>query len=331
VLTYTQSNQAALRSRLAHAGPLQAQVHVLGWFAFLMAHWVRPYLPRQFPGHRLRGLNFDGDPGMYATGRKRFLDSEQRAYRRHLAQLGVDVSGACAGAVIDRLSRIYDTIHIDEVQDLNGYDLEVLELLLDAPVDLALVGDIRQALISTNPRDPKNKQYKGPEIGKWFQERAGAGRLQITHAGRTWRCNPEIAAFADTIFHAGWGFPATQSLNSARTGHDGVFAVAHADVPRYVERFEPLCLRHSAASAKDVELSFTNIAIAKGMDVERVLIWPTAKMEKFLRNGTLLEGTPCCELYVAVTRARASVAFAVSKPEGCGLPLWHGSAASTTP
>jgi hypothetical protein len=298
---------------------------VLGWFSFLMAHWVRPYLPRQFPGHRLRGLNFDGDPGMYTTGRARFLDSDQRAYRLHLAQLGIEVSEASAGAIIDRLSRIYDTIHIDEVQDLNGYDLEVLELLLDAPVDLALVGDVRQALLATNPREPKNKQYKGPEIRKWFEQQASAGRLQITHASETWRCNQEIADFADTIFEESWGFPATESHNTARTGHDGVFAIARTDAARYVELFEPLCLRHNAASARDVELPFVNIAVAKGMDVERVLIWPTARMEKFLHDGTPLDGTPCCELYVAVTRARASVAFAVSKPERCRLPVWPAS------
>lgn len=67
------------------------------------------------------------------------------------------------------------------------------------------------------------------------------------------------------------------------------------------------CLRHSASSARGVDLPFKNIAVAKGMDVERVLIWPTARMERFLGDGTRLEGTPGCELYVAVTRARASV------------------------
>jgi hypothetical protein len=68
VVTYTQVNQRQLSSRLERSGPPGARVDVQGWFSFLIGHWVRPYLPRVFPGRRLRGLNFEGGPGMYAKG-----------------------------------------------------------------------------------------------------------------------------------------------------------------------------------------------------------------------------------------------------------------------
>src|SRR6266567_2992749 len=90
VLTYTQNNQQELVSRLARYRPLEAHIEVQGWFSFLLGHWVRPYLPIRWPGRRLRGLNFDGDPGMFATGESRFLDSDGRAYRLHLAQLALE-------------------------------------------------------------------------------------------------------------------------------------------------------------------------------------------------------------------------------------------------
>ena len=330
VLTYTQVNQEEVRNRLARLAPLGASVHVLGWFGFLMAHWVRPYLPLLFHDRRLRGLNFDGDPGQYVTGEMRFLDGDGRAYRRHLAHLAVDVNAASAGAVIDRLSRLYDTIYVDEVQDLNGYDLEVLDALLASAIDLMLVGDLRQALLLTNPRDPKNKQYKGIQIKSWFDERTSDGRLAVDHENETWRCNQAIASFADRIFDTGWGFPATVSHNHEQTGHDGVFAVAAADVADYVATFQPLCLRHSAAVAKDADLPFVNIGIAKGMEVERALIWPTKGVLDFLAKGKRLGPTPCCSLYVAVTRARASVAMVVDRPEDFELPVWK-PAGSTQP
>ncbi len=325
VLTYTQTNQVSLGSRLAAIGPLQARVEVRGWFSFLMAHWVRPYLPLRFAGRRLAGLNFDGDPGRYATGEVRFLDAEAKAYRLHLAQLAHEVCEASSGAVIDRLARIYNAVHIDEVQDLNGYDLEILDLLLDSPIDLRMVGDVRQALLATNPREQKNKQYRGIEIAKWFEKQANAGRLTTVHRSQTWRCNQAIADFADSIFDASRGFPATRSQNTVETGHDGMFVLAQDHAARYVETFEPLCLRHNASSAKGVDLTFVNIGLAKGMDVERVLVWPTGKMIEFLRDGKLLEGTRGCELYVAVTRARASVAFAVKQPGDFPLPVWRAS------
>ena len=202
VLTYTQNNQRELENRLAPHRPIRAEVEVQGWFSFLLAHWVRPYLPRRWPGRRLRGFSFDGDPGRFATGEGRFLDSDGRAYRRHLAQLGLETHQASSGAVLDRLSRIYHEIHIDEAQDLNGYDLEVLAELMASPIELNLVGDIRQALLQTNAEDPKNRQYKGPRIKKWFDLQARHRKLEVVHDSTTWRSNQVIADFADQIFDA---------------------------------------------------------------------------------------------------------------------------------
>lgn len=143
VLTFTVANQRELKSRLAVHSPLAADVEVQGWFSFLLGEWARPYLPRLFPGRRIKGLNFDGDPGWYATGESRYLDHDGQAYRLHLAQLAYETNAAADSAVLDRLCRIYDTIYIDEVQDLNGYDLELLKQLMGAPIDLVMVGDVR--------------------------------------------------------------------------------------------------------------------------------------------------------------------------------------------
>jgi DNA helicase-2/ATP-dependent DNA helicase PcrA len=321
-LTYTQNNQQELASRFAPHRPLQARVEVQGWFSFLLGHWVRPYLPAKFPGRRLHGLNFDGDPGWFAKGEGKFLDHEGRAYKRHLAQLALEANQASSGAVLDRLSRIYDVVYIDEVQDLNGYDLEVLKALMASPIDLNLVGDVRQALILTNVQDPKNKQYKGVNIKKWFESYASGGDLEILHNSTTWRSNQIIADFADSIFDDTWGFSKSISHNIVVTGHDGVFAVSPEHVPEYVTRYKPLCLRYNANSAKSLDLPFINIGMAKGLGVERVLIGPTSGMIDFLSKGKRLDDIPCCSLYVAVTRARASVVFVADKPTRLGLPVW---------
>jgi DNA helicase II / ATP-dependent DNA helicase PcrA len=322
VLTYTQRNQHELHERLKLHRPLSADVEVRGWFSFLLGHFVRPYLPRLFDGVRLRGLDFHGDPGMYAKGLGRFLDADGRAYKLHLAKLAVDVNTASDGAVLDRLSRSYDEIHVDEVQDLNGYDLDVLLVLMQSPINLHLVGDVRQAMLQTNVRDPRNKQYKGVAIKTWFDAREAAGELEVAHSFETWRCNEALAAFADRIFPPSWGFAPTVSRNEALTGHDGVFVVSKAHVPAYLREFDPLCLRHSANSAKDLDLPFRTIGESKGVGAERVLIGPTQGMLDFVRRGKALGDSGCCSLYVAVTRAAASVAFAVDDPSSFPLPAW---------
>jgi DNA helicase-2/ATP-dependent DNA helicase PcrA len=323
VLTYTQANQRELVARLAGQRPIRSSVDVQGWLSFLLSHWVRPYLPTRFAGQRLRGLNFEGDPGMYATGQARFLDQDGRAYKRHLAHLSVDVNIASSTAVLDRLGRIYDEIYIDEVQDLNGYDLEVVDCLLGSNIEVHLVGDIRQALLMTNVQDPKNKQYKGVKIGKWFDSQESRGRLEISYQSTTWRSNQTIATLADSIFPASRGFPTTRSENTTKTGHDGVFAVANRDADSYMARFNPLCLRYNASCAKSLaHLPFINIGVAKGMGVDRVLIGPTQSVLKFLRKSTPLGDTPSCSFYVAVTRARASVAIVADDPGDLRFPIW---------
>lgn len=322
VLTYTIANQHELRARLASMAPIQAKVQVQGWFSFLLGHWIRPYLPRQFPNRRLGGLNFEGDPGMYATGEARYLDSDGRAYKLHLAQLALMTASASDDAVLDRLRRMYDEICIDEVQDLNGYDLEILQTLLSSPIDVHMVGDVRQALLLTNPRERKNSQYKGIQVKRWFDEAAAAGLLEVTHSTTTWRSNQMIADFADSIFDDTWGFEKTTSLNSDITGHDGLFVIRQEHVPAYVALFEPLCLRHSANSARSLKLPFLNFGIAKGRSAERVLVAPTGVITDFLRSGKRLEDFASCCLYVAVTRARASVAFVSDVTNKIDLPEW---------
>lgn len=322
VLTYTVANQNELASRLALRAPISASIEVQGWFSFLLRHWIRPYLPRLFERRVLRGLNFDGDPGRYATGEARFLDDEGRAYKRHLARFATEVDTASEGAVLDRLSRIYDRIWIDEVQDLNGYDLVVIERLMDAGIELEMVGDVRQAILQTNISDPKYKQYRGVDIKRWIDNHVERGSLQLEYRSTTWRCNAAIAAFADRIFDETWGFEATVSANEAVTEHDGVFAVDPADAMAYFARFQPLCLRYSASSGSTLELPFLNIGVAKGLERDRVLIVLTGTMKDFLAGRAQIPPTTSCSLYVAATRARFSVALVADQPEELGIPVW---------
>lgn len=322
VLTFTMANQRELKSRLAARPETQAEVHVQGWFSFLMGHLVRPYLPRLYKDRRIQGLNFEGDPGRYATGGNRYLDPMGQAYKIHLAKLALDVNAASGSAAIDRLVRVYDEIYIDEVQDLNGYDLEVLAALFPAPINVSMVGDVRQSLINTNQKSPKNKQFKGIAVKKWFDAQVDAGHLQVEHSATTWRSNQAIADFADAIFDEAWGFSPTTSENVTETGHDGVFAISPTDVYEYVDRCQPMCLRHSAASGRTLLLPFLNFAVAKGQSSDRVLIAPTAPIVKYLRTGERLDDSAACSLYVAVTRARFSVGFVSDQFDRLGLPVW---------
>lgn len=313
VLGYTTASQDELTTRIRSASANKNSVEVMGWFSFLLQHFIRPYLPLLYPGHRLTGLNFDGKPDRYEKGPKRFLDMDDRAYRIHLAKLAYDVMSSSKGGVIDRLEHIYDEIYIDEVQDLGGWDLEIIEALLQSRLRLTMVGDMRQALLSTNIQDPKNRKYRQDKIFSWFQLKENKGLLEITQHPTTYRSNQIIASFSDTIFDPQLGYQPTSSASTESDPHSGLFAVREADAKLYANRFGALCLRHNRLSARELDLSFVTFGLAKGRTVNHVLIFPTKPMTKFLISADSLAGQSACSLYVAVTRAKHSVAFITDK------------------
>ncbi|MFJ4108312.1 UvrD-helicase domain-containing protein [Oerskovia enterophila] len=325
-VTYTTTGQAELERRLRSTCPPGAVPEVLGWYAFLMRHCIRPYLPLKYSGRHLRGLNFDGKPagGRYATGAPRFLDADGRAYKLHLSKLAHDVVLASKGAVIDRLTNIYDEIYLDEVQDLTGCDLHILGMLMNADgIDIHMVGDVRQSVFDTNPQDPNLKKYRGVKMLDWFNAQEESGLLEIQYNADTWRSNQEIATFSDTIFPPKFSFPNTVSKQKLKTEHDGVFAVDESDVEEYLAAYNPQPLRPKITVARGVDLPFQNFGAVKGLTFERTLIYPTQPITQFLTGGNPLADQSACGLYVAVTRAIHSVAFVVPDPTATNLRHWR--------
>ncbi|MFD7844799.1 hypothetical protein ACFV4K_17910 [Nocardia sp. NPDC059764] len=263
---------------------------------------------------------------MYAKGTARFFDDDGRAYRRHLSKLAYDVSVTSNGAVVDRLSHIYDEIYIDEVQDLTGSDLHIVEQLMEFPgIDVHMVGDVRQSMFATNPRDQTYKQFRDLKMLDWFELHRASGLLDVHYNQETWRANQAIADFSDALFTTQLCFEPTVSKQTEITGHDGVFAIAEADVAAYVSQFNPQALRDRITTANDVELSFCNFGTVKGLTFDRVVIYPTKTVTAFLTTGTMLKPKTACGLYVAVTRAKHSVAFVVPNPAATGLTVWNAS------
>jgi DNA helicase-2/ATP-dependent DNA helicase PcrA len=322
VVTFTQTNQMELQSRFATQIGDHPEIAVMGWYTFLLRDFARPFLPFRFQNERVRGFNFEGRPHRMAKGRNRFLDSHGAVYACELGRLAHELIEASGGTLMRRIECMYDELLIDEVQDLSGYDWSILDALLASSVEVRMVGDIRQAVLSTNPRGKKNTRYAYADAIKWFREREARGELQIHENATTWRCHPDVARFSDTIFDSMWSFPTTTSKNAKATGHDGVFLVRREHVPAYIEQFKPQCLRDSANSGKSLQLDYLNFRLAKGITRERVLIVPTAGIAKFVQKGQYLEPLAAAKFYVAVTRAAQSVAIVLDHAGQSDLPLW---------
>lgn len=328
IVTYTTNGQEELRGRLGDACGTAAP-EVTGWYSFLINHFVRPYLPAKYPERRVEGFNFHHDPHFRSYGAARHFDKDGSLSKGGLSSLAASLAEITGGAPYDRLAHIYQEICFDEVQDLTGWDLEILQGLLSSPLTVVLVGDLRQSVYDTNPRDKKNSPYRGLKMIEWFRKQEAAGRLCISESLDNWRSVPEVVALSNSIVPAQWGFGDAVSRQESTHVHRGLFRLTKEDVRTYVQLFDPLTLRWSTNLAQDLEeiCRFQTMGKVKGVSIDHVVIFPTAEMIKFLSSGAWSpKDQTVCKLYVAVTRARFSVAFILDPTVvALGLNSWSGS------
>ncbi|MFC9536793.1 UvrD-helicase domain-containing protein [Streptomyces sp. NPDC056975] len=309
VTTYTTENMNQLVHRLSgDTGLLPAHVTVMTWFTFLLNQCARPYQSAVLGDVGvMRGLNFVAKRGRFipkTNVKKYYLDPHGDMFRDAVAAFACEADQRSGGKVVNRLTEIYDHIYIDEIQDLAGYDLDLLDLLLKSSSAVTVVGDPRQATFATN-NAAKYKKYKGSGIADWLDERKDV--CVVESRLESYRCNQAICDFADGLFPE---LPQTVSKNTEITGHDGVSTITPAEVPAYVEKYEPIVLRWDKR-AKTQGLEAMNFGQSKGSTFDRVLIFPTQPMVKYYRSLDPEQAGDRFKLYVAVTRARYSVTFVI--------------------
>jgi DNA helicase-2/ATP-dependent DNA helicase PcrA len=309
ITTYTNENQRHIVRRIEQkVGAIPPHVSVMGWFSFLIGQCAKPY-QRALTSEPLiiKGLNFKGRRDLFTrkSDLRYFLDDNEEMYRDGVSDFVCLLNERTQGAVVHRLERVFRYIFVDEVQDLVGYDLDVLDLLFKSAIKLTLVGDLRQHTLATN-LGPRNKKYQGTGLADWFAERSDVCTLQIREC--SYRCNQAICDFADAIYPT---MPPTKSIDVPATGHDGIFQISSDDVAGYVEEYHPVTILRHDKNVDTMGLPAMNIGVAKGSTFDRVMIFPTKPVLRYLedRDETKLKAPE--RLYVAVTRARFSVAFVV--------------------
>jgi hypothetical protein len=306
ITTYTNENLRQIATRIEQSkSVIPAHVRIAGWFSFLLSDGVRPYQSSLFDeANVVAGLNFVGQRHQFAKGGTTayFIDRNHDVYRDGASDLVCKLDTKSAGSVIRRLEAIYDHIYIDEVQDLVGYDLDFLDLLFASRIAVTVVGDPRQHTFATN-NGPKNKRYRGAGFLEWLDKRVDICRREDRVISD--RCNEEICEFASELFPQ---FPAMTSGHQIVTGHDGIHFVSRFEVLDYADTHQPQVLRYNKR-ANTQGLPAINFGVSKGSTYDRVLIFPTKPILEYLEHRDPSKLKKPEALYVAVTRARYSVAF----------------------
>jgi DNA helicase II / ATP-dependent DNA helicase PcrA len=309
--TYTLHNLRCIVQRIySKVGHIPEHITIMSWYGFLFSQWCRPYQRAVLgvPG-LISGIDFQSTrPRLIRQSRPKayYTNIAGCLYRDWVADFATKVNLATDGAAIQRLETICDQIYIDEVQDLVGYDLDVLDFLLRSEIQVVMVGDLRQHTYATN-QNMKNRRYRGVGLSDWFAERTAICKVESRTV--SYRCNQAICDFADALYP---DLPATISGNLEVRSPSGILILKAGELPNHVAAYNPVVLRHSVSS-NTLGFPAINFGASKGNTFDHVVIFPTGDIRKYLKAGdpSNLADATRSKLYVAVTRARHSAAFVV--------------------
>ncbi|HDS0957242.1 hypothetical protein PshuTeo2_10000 [Pseudomonas hunanensis] len=191
IITYTINNVSNLRAKIAEKFQcLPQNIYLVSYFNFLYSFCYKPTLHYKVGA---KGINFEPCKNRFAMGISRYRDPSFRLYSNRLAKL-LDEQGAM-GEVLERISKYFDYVFVDEVQDFAGHDFNFLKSILAADTNVVCVGDYFQHTFDTSRDGPVNrtlhddfasykKQFK--KIGVEVDEKT----LKKSH-----RCSPTVCNY----------------------------------------------------------------------------------------------------------------------------------------
>lgn len=319
ITTFTEANEQEIKNKIIKIkGYIPSNITVQTWFSFLIKHGIKPYqsvmfeckINGVFMTNTKSGLKYKTKyrPIYYSDNEiKNFFNDKYRIYSDKISKLAFLVNKKSNGAIINRLMKIFDNIFIDEIQDMAGYDLDFIKLLLESNINICMVGDIRQTVYSTH-YEQKNKQYKNANLLNYFKKECKNIKIEIDNStlNRSYRNCKEICYLANKLYEE---YAEVISLNNDEAEHKGVFYIKQEDIEKYLLKYKPIQLIYDSKTNVNKNYITYNFGLSKGLTFDRVLIYPTKDILKWFKtyNIKLKEQTKA-KLYVAITRAKYSIA-----------------------
>lgn len=312
IVTYTNKGIDSIKNEIKknNYGVLHEKIIIKSWFQFLMSDLIKPYQNYITDINSIKSYDFTQTYGYKNFNKKgsksRYINSKGFVLSNYASELATVLNEKTKGLVIDRLERIYSNIFIDEVQDLAGDDITIVNLLFYSKIHITCVGDNKQATYTTH-NTRKFKKYTGENIWNFFIEKEKENLITIEKSLISRRFNKDICDFANKLF-----FNENNMITSmtVTTGHDGVFIIESKNVVDYIEYYSPIALKYDKRTKVHTDISY-NFGQCKGCTFDRVLIYPNVPLKDFILKNKEIKSP--AKYYVAVTRARYSMTFVVDK------------------
>lgn len=336
LISYTNEGIRSLENeyKKQNCGVLDDKVIIKSWYSVLLSEFIKPYqcllkLKNKtysnetnfvVPENYVNSIAFyDNSPSsrIYTAEHKGyFINKNGDIIPDRTSHLAYLCNRDSYGKAIMRMKEIYAHIFIDELQDYAGWDLEIIKILLESQISVKCVGDYRQTTYMTN-NSQKNSQYRGSEIVNYFKNLEKKEICTISYANTTRRFNQDICDFVNTIYRSEESLiKPNPSQDEILVENSGVYIIEEKYLSEYCGYYNPTILRYNKKSKINFENNSVvfNYGSSKGATYERIVIIPVRTVVSFIEKQNPISADQTkAKFYVACTRAKYSVVFAMDK------------------
>ena len=146
VITYTNNNLLNIRTGIIKKfGFFPENIKLLSYFTFIYSLCYKPFFLRKF---KTEGINYKNNSNFkikVSDTKYYFFDKFNRIYSNRISKF-LEIQGSINDINL-RISKYFDNLFIDEVQDLAGNDFNFLRNISKASINTILVGDFFSAHI----------------------------------------------------------------------------------------------------------------------------------------------------------------------------------------
>jgi len=294
ILTFTNNNEQSIKNRIINKyGSIPENIHVYKILTFIYNFCLLPYFTT-----RPKGIIFDNEL-LKRNTRIQNYKLGKYLYSNQITRLIIDKKIP----YIDRLNIFFDTIYIDEFQDIASDELDWTLSLHEFNGDVVLLGDFYQKTYTTSNRG--NKSINKLKTYEKFKETYEQGGFEFDESSflKSKRCSLEVCDFVSEKL----GIP----MESANKEDDFVIDVTN-DKEKISDIFTDTSITKLYFSKSyEYKGNSMNWGNSKGLTLGNIAIVLNKSTLKKFEADKLHELAPrtLYKFYVACTRATKNVYF----------------------
>lgn len=193
LVTYTNNNVHNLRTGILRKfGYFPDNIKLYSYYSFLYSFCYKPFLHSKL---ETKGINYEQDPFKFAkkSERRYYIDKYDRLYSSRISKLIIEFN--VAKDVIERISKYFDYLFIDEIQDFAGSDFNLLKEISKSNLNHLYVGDFFQHTFDTS-RDGNINSSLHENFESYKSEFQKMGlKPDLETLSKSYRCSPNVCQF----------------------------------------------------------------------------------------------------------------------------------------